>query len=216
MTPAEVIQAINANGLVKLPGYVDPVDSVLTEFDKLMAGLKDKSENFMSNNSVQHTGTHNVGKVVSVQRDGYKFLPQMVSVFDTKFFKEIVTLFYGRPADFMLQMYIAHDSLALSKEDWPRNAHLHFDPFQAVKFMLLLTDCSKENGAFRYIPGSQNYGRKCREKYSLDQLLHSSAYTLEDNPTQQYTEDQMIYCDGKPGDILVFNTDTLHGGGVLL
>lgn len=216
MTPEEVVQIIRTEGLTTLPGHANP-NPVLEEFDKLINSVEDGSANVLIGGALQRNdGYHNTGKFVNVQADSYSHTPKTAAVFNNQFFKDIVSQFYGGTANFMLQMYFGYDYNVLEKKDWPRNSHLHFDPFQAIKFMLLLTDCSKENGTFRYIPGSQRYGKKCREGHNINTLLSSSAYTFEANPSPDYSEDDMVYCVGKPGDILIFDTDTLHGGGIVL
>ncbi len=213
---SEVIDQIKEHGLIKLPKFVDNINPILNEFDAHIDRTPDRSENTIRGGSLHRDGAHNIGKIIKIQSDSYGSIPNIHGLFNTEYFKEIVKLFYGHNYVFMLQVYLGHDYHVLDKSQWPRNAHSHFDPFQAIKFMLYLTPCTKDNGAFRYIPDSHHYGKSTRESYNLENLLSSAKYTLEANPCNEFREKDMTYCDGEPGDLLIFDTDVLHGGGTLL
>ena len=55
---------------------------------------------------------------------------------------------------------------------------MHMDPYQALKFIIYLTDTTKENGAFRYVPNTVRLGRALREEFCKDDEGRRDAYVL--------------------------------------
>lgn len=195
-----IIEELRRNGLVKLEEYVDPL-LFAGEFESCINGEA----------SVEYSP----GKMARVPRHKYNLIPKTYNYFNSKFFKDIMNEYLDKPNDFLLQIFMTHEFRTLPKEQWSRNLHLHFDPYRALKFMVYLTDVTKETGAFRYIPATQSVGKVLRERNSLEDNLRSNTYTLEAHPDHTSLVNEVVYIEGKAGTLLIFDTDCIHAGGVL-
>lgn len=160
-------------------------------------------------------GSYPFGKICRMQRESLPRLPLMNSLLTGGWFAGMADAYYRGNANKLLQVFFSHEYLTPDQvEGVTRNSVLHFDPYQAFKFMIYITDCTKETGAFRYIKGSQEESRKVRNLYQMHELLNDK-YTLEANPSMGYSEEDVVYAEAPKGSLLIFDTDIIHGGGIL-
>ena len=99
-----------------------------------------------------------------------------------------------------------------------RNGDLHFDRTHTFKFFLYLTDCYETDGAFRYCPKSRAIGETLRHKATQKARADygSIANRMEiDYPHLNYTSQKAKPLEGPAGTLFIFDTDTLHMGGIL-
>lgn len=190
---------LRKRGFVQIDNFVD-VASYMQEFD---AAIKASKVDYPA------------GGMARIPREDFGRIPTISKIFMTNEFKKLASDYLGTPLNFMLQIFISHEWKPLPKEQWSRNQHLHFDPFHALKFMLYFTDVGQENGAFTYIPETMSIGKELRGRNSLDKNLRTNTYTLEAHPDFAYLRDQAIPIEGKAGTLLIFDTDMIHGGGIV-
>ena len=99
-----------------------------------------------------------------------------------------------------------------------RNGDLHFDRTHTFKFFLYLTDCYEDDGAFRYCPESRSLGETLRQQatQAVNANYGSIANRMEiDYPHLNYTAQKAKPLEGPAGTLFIFDTDTLHMGGIL-
>ncbi len=156
------------------------------------------------------------GAAARIGREQFGLMPKTVSTFKQPMFSDFVRMYLGEPLEFMLQIFLTYENKVLPKEQWARNQHPHFDPYHALKFLLFLTDVSKETGAFACVPGSVETGKMLRGRNPLQKNLQTHAYTLEHHPDFAHLADDLVYMEGEAGMLLVIDTDMIHGGGILL
>ncbi len=85
---------------------------------------------------------------------------------------------------------------------------LHFDVARTLKFFLYLTDTDASNGAFACLPGSLSMTQAIRKR-------HGSDISYENRHLSRVPEQTVhaVSVEGKGGDLIVFDTDTLHMAG---
>ncbi len=98
-------------------------------------------------------------------------------------------------------------------KDVPGTKHiaqdLHFDVARTLKFFLYLTDTDEKNAAFKCVPGSHKWVMDKRRKKYKDKISYENRH-LSRVPE---FNDQAISMNGKAGDLIIFDTDTLHCAG---
>ena len=157
------------------------------------------------------------GLVCRVSNPQLSDFPHISSTFVNEWFADLTDQYFQCPNSKALQVFFSHEYLTPAEVDGEtRNSVLHVDPYEAFKFMIYLTDCSEENGAFRYIKGSHIDGGRARKKHSMAGLL-GDAYRLDKNEelAAKYSEDDVVYASASAGSLLVFTTDIIHGGGII-
>jgi ectoine hydroxylase-related dioxygenase (phytanoyl-CoA dioxygenase family) len=143
-----------------------------------------------------------------------------MSVFNLNYIRNFVENYCGPHPDFMMQIFMSQEyNKCESTQEWSRNNWLHWDPYPALKFFIYLTDIGEESAPTHVVPGSRAIGRKYREKMSLSDLggwKSGCKHRLEDweeRPVYTNKDAQPIYTTS--GSLLIFDTDSLHFGGLL-
>jgi hypothetical protein len=162
--------------------------------------------------------SYGYGKILRIPKEAYGRFVELNKYINIDWFNAFVDEYYGFCYNKKLQTFCTHDYV-LGEEcnNPPRNSFLHVDPYQAIKFICYLTDTTEENGAFRCIPETTHIGEKTRNNYDLQELLTTSKYCF--NESNKFYDESMlkdlVYLEGKAGDVLVVNTDIVHGGGTI-
>ena len=158
-----LIQTIKSEGVVVLKYFVKDVEPIKSKATSLFNQIKDGEQAELRKN-LKAVGPYEAGKLCRMYPDAYSKHPEIYSVFDTQWHHDVVKGYLGPHHEFCKQIFISHE-YKVETSDIVRNAYLHFDPFHALKFILYLTDTTKENGAFRYIPKSRETGEKLRREF---------------------------------------------------
>ena len=135
--------------------------------------------------------------------DGYRHLGAPLYSERTK---AVADGFYG-PHKYRLNehVYLTHD---VDSMDF--NAGWHTDPSRSLKFMLYLNDVSEENGAMKYIPGSNYHGVY---------RIHYHRFRGQDDFPAFLAEHEVpggaVSLNGKAGTMVIFDAAGFHTAGYL-
>lgn len=133
--------------------------------------------------------------------------PNLYKMFHSDFMSDIAQRYFGE------YDYILNSDIFLSHEK-PSDKPLlpwHFDRINSLKFYTYLEDTDKTNGAFEYVPGSH------REGYFRSNYFISQGVPIEELPND-IPDDEIvnpITINAKAGDLLIFNPDGFHKGGIV-
>lgn len=206
-----IIETIKRDGIVIIPNYLNLYDigKIVDESDKIFSNMK-HGQTFYSEDNIEGND-YFTGKAARIQKEDYnKYIPCTSSLFiENENFNQIIKEHYGESNLSWLQIFFTYEyELASNYSEYVRSGNLHVDLYQALKFIFYLTDCTKESGAFRYHLGTHNIGRKYREGGGL---------MIKDNQNlwKKYNDSNCEWAEGEAGTLLIFNTDTLHGGGLI-
>jgi len=131
-------------------------------------------------------------------------------VYDVAWMKKL-TAMYKPKASFGDCVFSTHDYVSTDK--WERQAWLHFDKQNSLKFFIYLTDVEEGCGALTVAPKTHILGKELRTKWSSNE--YEKKRRLE-NTIQSELEDYEIHPIYQPkGSLIVFDTDTFHKGGVV-
>ena len=94
------------------------------------------------------------------------------------------------------------------------NGYLHFDRIYTFKYFIYLTDVNENCGPFSVVPKSHIKGKELRlqTKGEYEELKNR---ILLDYPDLGYTSDEVVPVLGNAGDLMIFDTDLFHLGGVV-
>lgn len=192
-------------GVVRLPKYLSPPDSVSALRTEALALLEGKKD-FVKPLSYRPKWD---SKAVSVDRSRLdeQAFPHTARVFGSEYMHSICDEYLDLPNDFNNAIYITHDLPN------PKTVTLlHYDRIYALKFYIYLFDTSKDNGAFEIILGSQVHGRNARHKYL------KKGYLEKDIPIKDFPPNLplAVPIESDAGTLIIFDTDTIHRGGVVL
>ena len=212
----EVLQNVDKDGLYKVENFLTPEETqgLKDEMTACFDGINTGEELCYPNSREM---SYPFGKICRVQGPDMVNFPNMMSTFNNLWFANITDHYFRCPNYKMLQVFFSHEFLTPSDvEGVTRNSVLHVDPYEAFKFMIYVTDCDENSGAFRYIKGSHVDGKKMREQHSTQGLL-GDKYRLDANPDlmEKYSEDDVTYAEAPAGSLLFFTTDIIHGGGII-
>jgi ectoine hydroxylase-related dioxygenase (phytanoyl-CoA dioxygenase family) len=84
----------------------------------------------------------------------------------------------------------------------------------------MLQETDEENGALFVIPESHDEGKHIRENMLEHKATFNKGFShrfvdYDESFQSRYTEEDKVFINATPGDLLVLNTDAWHGGGVL-
>lgn len=200
----EILKEILKEGIVKIEGFFDDdqvsrlKEEVLKKISQYAEGGYQfgKSLNFIPIESLVHSET------------------EIHKAFDTDFVKDTVRGYLGD--SYLHAVQSTHDYIA--SQELARNGFLHFDRFHTLKFFVYLTDCDDGCGPFNCVRGSRHLGSELRsrawEKAGSDYGQVKNRIEL-DYPDLEITKEDATPMTGKAGDLLIFDSDVLHFGGVL-
>tara|TARA_Y100000361_G_scaffold142232_1_gene148073 strand:- start:836 stop:1546 length:711 start_codon:yes stop_codon:yes gene_type:complete len=212
----DVLATIQQDGLCKIDNFLNEQEIQLLK-DELLLSFNSMETGEELNFPEQKELSYPFGKICRVPGVYLNNFPNIVASFNHPELHELTDRYFNRPHQKLFQVFFSHEYLTPDQTNGAtRNSVLHVDPYHAFKFMIYLTDCDEESGAFRYIKGSHIDGQKTREGHSIEGLL-GDKYRLDENPylSEKYSEDQVVYASAKAGSLLVFTTDIIHGGGII-
>ncbi len=197
--PREILK----EGIVKLEGFVP-----LEDIEPIKQEVLEKIENFSE-------GGYQFGKALN-------FIPlenlappssEVRKVFDNELIKSTKQEYLGD--NYLHAIQATHDYIA--NEELARNGYLHFDRFHTLKFFLYLTDCDEDCGPFSVVRGSRYLGAQLRKKAWSNSSDYSQVKNrIEiDYPHLDISKKDSTPMTGKAGDLLIFDSDIFHFGGVL-
>lgn len=215
-----VTKEIKKNGFYKVKNVLDieSVNKLNSELKNFFDLLETGDECNLSSRSVVEKNAYGYGKILRISKDSYNRFYELNKFVNIDWFDKLVDEYYGFCYNKKLQTFCTHDYISHEESsNPPRNSFLHVDPYQAIKFICYLSDTDENNGAFRCIPGTSNIGEKIRSEYSLQDLLNTTKYCFDES--NKFFDSSMlkdlIYLDGKAGDVIIVNTDIIHGGGII-
>ncbi len=222
--PINIIQTINEFGAALVPDLFDTgvIKNLEAEIDNVFTTLQPKDQaSFINSKKSVTNDSYKAGKVMRIDRTSYSIFPEIhKNLVSNSFLKEIVNLYYGKSNNSFMQTFCTHEFISRN-EEWVdginHNAGLHFDPYQALKFIVFVTDTTKENGAIRLIPKSNLEGKKFRE--NLRPTYHNGKSVLDCHTpfsNSKFDESDAVHMEGSAGSLLIFDTDLWHGGGEIL
>ena len=223
-SPKKIIETVNEFGAAIVPDLFNKktVKQLEAEIDKVFLNLQPKDQASFTNCGINITSnSYKAGKVIRIDKTSYSMFPEIgKNLISNAVLQDIVSLYYGEINNSFMQTFCTHEFISRN-EEWVdginQNAGLHFDPYQALKFIIFITDVTKKNGATRLIPKSNLEGKKFRENlrptyYKGESVL--DCHTPFSN--SEFNENDAVYIEGSAGSLLIFDTDLWHGGGEIL
>ncbi|MEY4964940.1 MAG: hypothetical protein RL274_523 [Pseudomonadota bacterium] len=195
---AEILQTLELYGVAVVSNYVAAADlpPARDEFFRLMA-TQEAADLFLKKNKSR------IARLWNRLPGEYKTLDATLYSERTR---QIADSFYG-PHKYLLNehVYLTHD---VDKMDF--NAGWHPDQSRSLKFMLYLNDVSEENGAMKYIPGSNYHGIY---------RIHYYRFRGDDDFPTYLPENEVpaggISLNGKAGTMVIFDAAGFHMAGSL-
>ncbi len=212
MNTDEILGKVNTDGIVILDNYVENLTEVKKSFINIFDKIKDKQE-VVHDKKWASFGQYSNGKAIRIYPKAYSQYTELVGLYSTPFFKNIAEAFYNGNVDFGMQYFMTHEYHVIDEKKLPRNAFLHFDPYQALKFIIYLKDTDASNGAFRYIPKTHIRGKELREKHCQTNKGKQKAYRIDYH--EDVNENDIQHAEAPAGSLIIFDTDTFHGGGII-
>jgi hypothetical protein len=224
MNTNKIIEQVNKDGIYVVNNFLKEPDPVLKEFDTIFSNIPNRTQAYLNQPNyieLEEPGSYDLGKHLRVQPPAYITIPNIHNLFENQTLKEIAHGCLGEHK-YGMQIFMSTEYNPLVNEEaYPRNALLHFDPYESLKFILYLSETDTANGSFHAIPGSISEGARYRtEKMDLHDLTgwnngckHQPS-DYDDNP--KYKQEDAVSYDGGVGDLLIVHTDILHYGGIVL
>lgn len=131
-------------------------------------------------------------------------------VYDVTWMKKL-TKMYKPKSSYGECVFSTHDYISTNK--WERQAWLHFDKQNSLKFFIYLTDVEEGCGALTVAPKTHILGRELRTKWSGSEYEKKRRLENTIQTELKNYEIQPIY--QPKGSLIVFDTDTFHKGGVV-
>ena len=177
----KVFNTIQEEGLCKIDNFLSEKETLLLK-NELLSTFNTMETGEELNFPAQKELSYPFGKICRVPGSHLKNFPNILTSFNHTELHELTDKYFNKPHHKLFQVFFSHEYLTPNQTDGTtRNSVLHVDPYHAFKFMIDLTDCDENNGAFRYIKGSHIDGQKAREGQSVEGLL-GDKYRLDENP----------------------------------
>lgn len=211
-------------GVLKVAGYfnLEQIDNVRDELNTVFEKIPDFTNVEFGYAGIRKHNIHESGKSIRIINPKYyKTFSQMISLIaDDNHLDNFLNHFYPPPNRKLMQVFTTHEYKLVGGEEIPRNSWLHFDPYPALKYAVMLQETNEENGALFVIPESHDEGKHIREnmlehKASFKKGFSHRFVDYKESFQSRYTEEDKVFINALPGDLLVLNTDAWHGGGVL-
>lgn len=196
----KIISILKEYGICRIPNYLK---------DESLTNLKEEVETIVKKNKNR---TYEFGNAIRLTQNSYiNKHKNITSVFKNKKFDEIAKKYMGKPTNLNSDVFITHDYIA--DKGLARNGFLHFDRTYTFKFFIYLTDVNEDSGPFSVIPKSHKVGKDLRKK-TTGNYDNQKNRILLDYPNLGYKETDIVPILGEKGDLIIFETDLFHMGGV--
>lgn len=232
----KIIENINDHGIHIIPNFLPKkrIQELSIEGIQLMANNYDFCRYYTNEENDNNKRVNIVPTRVNKLEQNWEKLKEIKKEINSNIIQSVAAKYLG--SDYILTNFIYDYSEKTQKELFP----LHFDSFKGkkcIKCYYYLRDCNKENGAFRYIPGSHILTKKifelgielekdgesnyrvilnCKDKKFLDYINKSPKANKAFNLLRDIKLNEKLsyeYCvEGKAGTLLLFDTIGVHGG----
>tara|TARA_Y100000356_G_scaffold111724_1_gene99025 strand:+ start:757 stop:1464 length:708 start_codon:yes stop_codon:yes gene_type:complete len=216
----EVVDILKTDGVYLIENYIQDYVPLKDELTHWYNKIPDYREAGMNHGSLELQGEYTAGKNFKISNNSYSLFPELCKVFvHNQFISSVVDNFFGIPNNKGLQTFSTWEYKKVeTEEEYGRAQFLHFDPYHALKFFVYLDDVDQENATTFYIPKTNKIGKYLRENRMMDAgegYQGGLPHRIVDYPDIKVIEDDVVHVKAKAGSMLIFDTDTLHGGGIL-
>lgn len=199
----DILQTVKKAGGCIVPNFLDQAttDVMRDEFDYLM-------ENTIENVDVHADAGYSIAKRARFSDVDEGRFPVIRDVVANRGFKDISTRYYDDVVDYPSKLFFVR---SIGRPDEVVTALpyvMHFDRHQFLKYAILLTDVTEEDGPTWIIPGRTE---EFREKRLA--MLKSSEITPGENVLSDLGEE--VALTGPAGSLAIFDTDAPHRAGNL-
>lgn len=189
---------LKSDGVFVVPNYLS--ESKVSSLYSEMMGRLDTS------NRIYEFGKAYRGDT----RDVFGINTSLKETFDVKWMRDL-TKMYKPSAVYGHSLFSTYDYISTS--NWERQAWLHFDKQNSLKFFIYLTDVEDGCGALNVTPKTHKLGKKLRTSWSDSHYeTHRKLETTLDSELSKYN---ITPIHESKGSLIVFDTDTFHKGGVV-
>lgn len=198
-----VLATLKSDGIARWPTLIGSSDlsALRLEFD---AALDPDAAPW---SSVGHYRPGLPSRAVTARRDMLSATSAFAHIFGQPELEQVTRLYLGRRST-------TTDAIFLTRDEFDPTpvTRLHYDRIHALKFFVYLDDTGVTDGAFGALRGSHRDGSRLRKMYLRRGVpVRSLPITEVDHLRSEAT-----YFEGAAGTMLIFDTDTLHLGGVVL
>jgi hypothetical protein len=199
----EFIRMLRRWGLVVIPDYID------VQFVNL---LEQELEEILLSQSTCVTelvGTTALDELRCVTRRSINSgeFTATARFFSDRFMKTILDGYLGSRTSLNDRIYVEKRQSG----GFDDSQSLHYDHKQQFKFFLYLTDSTKENGAFRAVPGSHIFTQEHERENRRKRIQPSQEQPFEF--AARWDADEILSVEGRRGTLIIFDTDILHSRG---
>ena len=220
MDISEIVHKLKSDGLYLIENYLTDHLPLRNELKSWYDKIPDGREAGINNQVLEIQGEYTFGKNLKVSRNSYGLFPELSKVFvHNEFVSQIVDDYFGIPNNKGLQTFSTWEYIPIKDEkDYGRAQFLHFDPYHTLKFFVYLDDVDKDNATTFYIPKTRKIGEYLRKNRMMDAgdgYQGGLPHRIIDYPDIKVIEDDIVHVKAKAGSMLIFDTDVIHGGGIL-
>jgi hypothetical protein len=206
----DIVNTVKEYGICRVPNYLndDTVLKLKNEALELVTDEPNDDYEFGKSTRLQRLFHDQNGNLIIVNPH---LKPTISEVFSNIEMSKISELYMGKHA-LNADIFITHDY----KHDngLARNGFLHFDRIYTFKFFIYLTDVNENCGPFSVVPKSHIKGKELRLQ-TIGEYEELKNRILLDYPDLGYTSDEVVPVLGNAGDLIIFDTDLFHLGGVV-
>lgn len=195
--PKEIMDFVNQHGIAVLENYISDNSLLTRAQEEALEAVRTGQSVYNFGHAVRFADVP--AKYAAIRK--ILTMPDLI---------EIVRL-SGRKRE---EVFITHEFISGVME---RNGYLHFDRTNTFKLFFYLFDTDEDCGPFRAVIDTKMVSRKLRQK----EWVRTSDYAKIRNrppidyPDLGYTEDSGDPVLGPAGTLIIFDTDTLHKGGLI-
>ena len=195
----EIVNIVKDYGICRIPNYLD---------SDILSKVKADALELVTNEPLDD---YEFGKATRFVRQQTN-KTTIRDVFGSGDMDNISKAYLGRSHDSNREVFITHDY----KHDngLARNGYLHFDRIYTFKYFIYLTDVNENCGPFSIVPKSHIKGKQLRKDIT-GQYTEQKNRILLDYPELGYAAEDVVPMLGNAGDLMIFDTDLFHMGGVV-